>query len=189
MIDGIVLAAGEGRRFGSNKLLYPVDGRPMIGHALATALASRLDRIHVVLGHDAARVEAALADAGMLRDRLTIIYNSNYHRGLMSSLKCGLQAVSPGAAGAMVMLGDMPYVLGQGIERVIAAFERRPGFVVATVGGKPTHPRVIPRACFEQFMSLPDDAKGQDLIEAAGFEAVEVPDSSGRDIDRPEDVA
>jgi CTP:molybdopterin cytidylyltransferase MocA len=88
----------------------------------------------------------------------------------------------------MVLLGDMPYVSADSIDRLIRAFERRPGFVIATVGGVPSHPRIIPGGRFDEFLAMDDGAKGQGVIEAAGFTAVEVPVASGRDIDRPGDI-
>ncbi len=49
MIAGLVLAAGAGERFGGAvKQLAPLDGKPLLEHALAAV--SSLDRVVVVLG-------------------------------------------------------------------------------------------------------------------------------------------
>src|ERR687891_431623 len=59
----LVLAAGQSRRMGqANKLLAPVDGRPMVAHAIDAMLASRADPVIVVTGHQAEEVHAALGD-------------------------------------------------------------------------------------------------------------------------------
>ena len=63
---GLVLAAGEGGRFGGPKQLARVDGRPLIEHALA-ALAG-LDRVVVVLGARADEIRAG-ADLSARRGR------------------------------------------------------------------------------------------------------------------------
>src|SRR4029450_11407619 len=50
-VGGLILAAGEGRRFGGTKQLAELEGRPLLEHAL-TAMASISPRV-VVLGHAA----------------------------------------------------------------------------------------------------------------------------------------
>ena len=66
MSTGILLAAGEGRRFGGPKQLARVDGRPLIEHALEAL--HDLDRRIVVLGARADEVRAG-ADLRGVRDR------------------------------------------------------------------------------------------------------------------------
>lgn len=51
-ITGIVLAGGRARRFGADKLAAPVDGRPLVEHAI-DALAAIADEVVVVIAADA----------------------------------------------------------------------------------------------------------------------------------------
>lgn len=59
----LVLAAGKGTRFRSSrpKVLHELCGHPMIEHVLDRLEELQLDRILVVVGHDAERIEQALA--------------------------------------------------------------------------------------------------------------------------------
>ena len=57
-IGALVLAAGEGRRFGGTKQLAELDGRPLLSFALA-AVAGISPRV-VVLGHAADEVAAGV---------------------------------------------------------------------------------------------------------------------------------
>ncbi|HZO10086.1 MAG TPA: bifunctional UDP-N-acetylglucosamine diphosphorylase/glucosamine-1-phosphate N-acetyltransferase GlmU [Myxococcota bacterium] len=59
----VILAAGQGTRMKSGlaKVLHPIAGRPMLGYPLAAAEALGAARIAVVVGRDAAQVEAAFA--------------------------------------------------------------------------------------------------------------------------------
>jgi len=59
-IGGIVLAAGESRRMGRNKLLLPLAGEPLVRRACRRGLAAGLDPLIVVLGHESERVQEAL---------------------------------------------------------------------------------------------------------------------------------
>jgi len=59
----IVLAAGKGTRMKSSlaKVLHPLAGRPMLHYPLQTARAAGSERIFVVIGHQGAEVEQAVA--------------------------------------------------------------------------------------------------------------------------------
>jgi CTP:molybdopterin cytidylyltransferase MocA len=75
-------------RLGHNKLLLPFKGKPLIAHAVDTLLASSVDEIIVVLGHEADRVRAAIGER-----RVRFVENCNYHEGLGSSVHAGFAAV------------------------------------------------------------------------------------------------
>ena len=63
----VILAAGQGKRMVSDlpKVLQPLAGRPLLDHVVITARALEPDAIHVVHGHGAERVRAAIADPGV----------------------------------------------------------------------------------------------------------------------------
>ena len=103
-VAALVLAAGQSRRMGqANKLLAPVDGRPMVAHAVDAMLASRADPVIVVTGHQADAVRAALAGRPVIW-----AHNPDYASGLSSSLAAGLAALPEDAEGVVIGLGDMP---------------------------------------------------------------------------------
>jgi CTP:molybdopterin cytidylyltransferase MocA/SAM-dependent methyltransferase len=115
-IVGLVLAAGAGSRFGGAKLLAPVGGRPILQHVLDALAAAEVGEVVVVLGDDAAAVEAAIA----WRDERRVI-NPEPERGLASSLQVGFEATSPDAAAVLVALGDQPLVSAAVIRALIEA--------------------------------------------------------------------
>jgi bifunctional UDP-N-acetylglucosamine pyrophosphorylase/glucosamine-1-phosphate N-acetyltransferase len=63
----VILAAGQGKRMVSDlpKVLQPLAGRPMLDHVVRTARTLGPDAIHIVHGHGAERVRAAIADPGV----------------------------------------------------------------------------------------------------------------------------
>ena len=85
---GLVLAAGAGSRFGGGKLLASVGGRPVIQHVLDALAGAGIDEVVVVLGADAAAIEAAIAWRAEMR-----VVNPAPELGLSSSLKTGFDAV------------------------------------------------------------------------------------------------
>jgi len=62
-IDVVVLAAGQGSRMKSQlpKVLHPIAGKPMLAHVLDSAKAVQADKLHVVIGHGAEKVEQAFS--------------------------------------------------------------------------------------------------------------------------------
>lgn len=102
-VAGIVLAAGQARRFGGQKLLESVAGRPLLQHVVDVANASALAAVVVVLGEDA---DVILARVRL--GRALPVRNARAATGQASSLQAGLAALAEDIDAAIVLLGDMP---------------------------------------------------------------------------------
>ncbi len=72
-IAAVILAAGQGKRMHSDlpKVLHQIDGRPMVAYVIESVLALGPDKVVVVTGHQAERVEAACAGTGVAFARQT----------------------------------------------------------------------------------------------------------------------
>jgi molybdenum cofactor cytidylyltransferase len=117
MLSAIILAAGMSTRMGQNKLLLNFKDKPLIAHAVDTLLLSEVDEIVVVLGHEAEKVR------DQLRGRqVRLVENPNYREGLSTSVRVGVRAVSPQAAGLMIYLADQPLLEPADINSIIKAF-------------------------------------------------------------------
>jgi molybdenum cofactor cytidylyltransferase len=112
-VAAIILAAGAASRFGGQKLLAPLDGRPVLQHVLDAVAEAGLRDVVVVLGHGAEAIEAAVRWRSERRVR-----NPDPDRGLASSLRIAFRAVDAGAA--LVLLGDQPRVRPDVIRRLLA---------------------------------------------------------------------
>jgi molybdenum cofactor cytidylyltransferase len=117
-VVALVLAAGASARFGSNKLLATLDGRPVLQHTLDAVAAAGLADVVVVLGAQASEIGPAIAWRGERR-----VLNERPEDGLSSSLRVGLDAAVeiPGADAALVVLGDQPQLRAEVIRAVMAA--------------------------------------------------------------------
>jgi CTP:molybdopterin cytidylyltransferase MocA len=95
-VGGLVLAAGEGSRFeGGVKQLAPLEGRPLLEHALA-AIAGLEPRV-VVLGHEAAAIQAAVDLHGARP-----VVCEGWREGQAASLRCGVHALGGEVDAAVV---------------------------------------------------------------------------------------
>ena len=183
MIAGIVLAAGAGTRFGGRKQLAPLDGRPLLEHALEAMAAAPVGRCAVVLGADAEEIRSRVHLHGA-----TAVVCRDWEEGQAASLRAGLAAVRDAAA-VVIVLGDQPWISSRAIAAVIAA--RGDGFdaVRATYGGVPGHPVLIERALFPEVKRLRGDTGARDVLRSASVRDVPC-DGLGdpRDIDVPGDL-
>lgn len=189
-IAAVILAAGQSRRMGrDNKLLLPVDGKPMVAHAAESLLASQAGPLAVVTGHDYAAVEAALPEG-----RFALTHNPDFASGLSSSLRRGLAALPEEIDGVLVCLGDMPRVSPQAIDRLIAAFNPLEGraICVPTWQGKRGNPVLFARRFFAEMQEVAGDVGARALIGDHAELVCEVPmddDAVLVDVDTPEALA
>jgi molybdenum cofactor cytidylyltransferase len=186
-VCGIVLAAGRGVRMGGTpKQLLPLDGRPLLQHAVDAAAAAGLQDIVVVLGHEADRIAPALH----LPPGARVVVNPRHEEGQATSLSVALGAMPPGATAALVLLGDQPEVRAEALRAVIAAAGDAP-VVRASYGGVPGHPVLLARSLWPELARGRGDAGARGLIAARGERPalVEVGGSAPADIDTPDDYA
>jgi CTP:molybdopterin cytidylyltransferase MocA len=131
-----VLAAGAGSRFGGGKLLASYRGRPLVEAVLRGLHEAPLNEIIAVVGDKTGEEEDRLRHVCSLYGAL-IAENPKWQKGISTSVKRGLDACSPDADAAVVLLGDQPLVGVKAIGRLVEAHERGAVVAVATYGRNP----------------------------------------------------
>ncbi len=140
MIAAVVLAAGEGSRYGGVKQLHGVGGRPMLERVLETLAGTAVcDRV-VVLGAHADRVLAEVA----LHGARPVICR-DWQQGQAASLAAGLMALPQETTGALVVLGDGPSLDPRACARLIEAARDPDDVLAADYGSGRSHPVLLPR--------------------------------------------
>ena len=147
-VAGVVLAAGTSSRMGRNKLLLDVGGEPLVRRAVRTAVDAGLDPVIVVLGHEADAVERAL---GGVPHASTL--NARYAESPRFSLQRGIASVPGDCAGAVVLLGDMPFVTKEML-REISLKGRGAPLVISTYGEVQAPPTFYSSSLFEEISGL-----------------------------------
>lgn len=175
-VAGLLLAAGSSRRMGSrHKLLVPIEGRAMVARAAEVLCAAGLSEVVVVTGDRAEEVQAALGDLPV-----RFVHNPDHQSGLASSLKAGLQALGPDIDGALVALGDMPWVKPETIGALTDAFALSAAGAICApfVGGKRGNPVLWARRYFPEILGLSGDSGARELLarHADAVRQVEVDD-------------
>jgi len=156
----VILAAGEARRFGAQKLLTRLHGRPLLQHVIDAANASCLEVVVLVVG---ANPEALLA--GLDLGRARVVRNPDPARGLASSLHAGLSALDERLHGALVLLGDVPGVTTALIDELVArGRETRASAVVSVWRGRRSPPAVLHKRLWPAAFALHGDIGMRDVL-------------------------
>jgi len=131
MVCALVLAAGRSRRMGTQKLLLPVGGQPMIARVVDELLRSPVDEVVVVTGHEGERIAKALARplagsrcpaASSGFPRVRFVANPRPESEMLDSVRCGLAAMPEECAGVLVALGDQPAIRAEVVAALVRAF-------------------------------------------------------------------
>ncbi len=139
----MLLAAGEGSRFGRPKALVELDGQTLAERGVTMLRAGGADPVLIVTG--AARVEL-----GQDHHQVRTVYNGEWRTGMGSSLRAALRALAEPEAGpevgaAVVALADQPLVGAAAVARLIAAYRAGASVAVAAYDGQPRNPVLLAR--------------------------------------------
>ena len=185
-VAGVLLAAGQGSRFGRPKALVELDGQTLAERGVATLLAGGADPIIVVTG----AVPVALAP----EHQVYTVYNGEWRTGMASSLRAALRSpvLSQDVGAAVVALADQPLVGAVAVARLIAAYRSGASVAVAAYGGQPRNPVLLAREHWAEVIATATGDQGARAFLRARPDLVTVVEcgDTGRpdDIDTPADL-
>ena len=107
MISAILLAAGQSKRMqGENKLLKKYKKKYLINHILKSLIKSKVNKTIVVLGHENRKIKKI----ALKSKKITFVVNSQYLKGISTSIKGGLKKISKKNIGFLIVHADMPLI-------------------------------------------------------------------------------
>jgi len=155
----LLLAAGFGRRFGSDKLLAPLaDGTPLAVAAARPLLASG-HRVVAVLRPEQEPLAALLAAAGS-----EVVTSATARRGMGASLSAGVAATAA-ARGWVVALADMPGVAAATVAAVFAALAAGASLAAPYWQGRRGHPVGFAASWKDALLGLDGDRGAAALLQ------------------------
>lgn len=179
---GLVLAAGQGRRFGMPKAAVVIDGERLIDRAVRVLHKGGCVRVAVVLG----------AWVGAVRDA-EVVVNTDWRTGMGGSLRCGLAYLSGERANdnddnrphrAVVTLVDLPGITPGAVHHLC---QRPESLVAAQYQGKQGHPVLIGEQHWSALMQqLNGDSGARQYLREQAALLIPLDDlASGEDLDHP----
>lgn len=190
-IAGIILSAGLSKRFkNGNKLIIKLENKPIINHVIENALSSNLDKVYLVLGHNKDNLLSVI-DKKFIQ-KLTILFNSDYEKGISTSLRCGVNnAYNEGFRNFMFLMGDMPFITKELINLIIMRYkESIYSICFPIINGKKGHPTIIGEKYLKELNLINGDCGGINIIKDNWEESEKVvidDEKSQIDIDTLED--
>jgi len=186
MIAGLILAAGESSRMGTPKATLTYRGRTFLELIVRTLREGGLDRMVVVLGHQAEDIQRQVEI-----EPAQVVINPDYRFGQTSSLQVGLRALMADDLEAVLLcLVDHPAVCGETVRRIVAAFRQCGApVVVPTYHARRGHPVLLGRQVFDELLALDCQAGADSVVRKyrPQTQVVEVEDEGVViDVDDPE---
>jgi molybdenum cofactor cytidylyltransferase len=179
---GLLLAAGQSRRFGAaDKLLAPLDGRPLVAHAAQAMRQAAFDHLIAVVSSHGVSQELAQFER---------VVPEEGGPAQSASLRAGIAAAcAHDPAVITVVLADMPRVDAALIDAVTELALKK-GAAAATNGTGPMPPAAFTKPHFEALQGMSGDSGAREILAHLPSDAL-VPATPGQlaDIDTPEDLA
>lgn len=178
----VVLAAGRGVRFGGNKLICPLAGRPVLSRVLDSLPREQFSSIVVVASSQ--EVEQLCRASG--------VPCLCYEGGAQSdSIRLGIGAMEE-TEGCMFVMGDQPLCSRRSMERLLEAFRRQPEAVVRLAfQGRPCSPVLFPSRYYPNLAALAGEQGGIAAVRGLNptFRFVEAEEEAELwDTDTPEEL-
>ena len=171
-VTAVVLAAGQSDRMGDQfKLIAPFRGKLIIRHVCEAVAASKATSVVVVTGHRADEVRQALDGIDV-----QITRNPEYSSGLSTSLRAGVRALPAQTTACLVVLGDMPLIKPETIDRLIQAFHDADGPVICVpmCDSRRGNPVLWSTEFFDALTRIEGDQGARSLIAENSDSVVEV---------------
>ncbi len=153
----VVMAAGNARRFGGNKLAAQLRGRSLILRALEAVPAEKFDAVTVVTQYPEIM---ALAK----EFRFAALHNAHPEYGVSHTIELGLTALRD-CDGAMFLVSDQPLLQRETVAALAELWQKRPdGIAALGCGGVRGNPCVFPARLFPELLALTEDTGGNAVI-------------------------
>jgi CTP:molybdopterin cytidylyltransferase MocA len=195
-VFALILAAGQGRRFGADKLLAELSGKPLLRHVLDWVKEAR-DRHQLAGGLAVIPAGNVAREKILMESGLEYSFNPGPELGVAESLRLGLATLTarhPDALAALILQGDQPRLRREVLEPLVAAWQSggrpvvRPRYAVEPE--IPGHPVLLDRSVWDRANELRGDAGFAPLFKAYPdlVTTVDVP-GTNPDINTPADLA
>lgn len=153
----VVMAAGNARRFGDNKLVARTGGKSLIQRALEAVPAEQFCRVVVVTQYP--EVERLAKAYGFAP-----VYNPHSDWGISYTIRLGLDALGQVDA-ALFQVSDQPLLTRKTVAALVEFYRRQPDKLAAlSHHGIRGNPCIFPKAYFPELRALTEDCGGSSVI-------------------------
>ncbi len=187
MISAIILAAGESKRMRQPKMLLPWGNTTVLGHVIDVFQSAGIENILVVTGGARQEVEAVVGSK-----KANTVFNTDYTHGeMLSSIQCGLRALSHQTEATLVALGDQPQVEERSVRSIMEAFNQTDSkLIVPSYQMRRGHPWLVARGLWSEILEMKFPDSPRDFLNRHALEIQYIELNTPtilQDLDTPED--
>lgn len=187
MTAAILLAAGRSTRMGTQKLLLPVHGMPLLAKVAAAFPPDLVDGLFVVVRPEAHELREAVR-----APHVQWVVNPEPDADMLSSVRCGLRALPEGVETVLVTPADMPGLEARLMAALLKAWaDCLRSILVPVHEGRRGHPLVFSARHIGQILRDFDGVGLRGLLMARAEEVFEWPAATPvvlQDWDTPADL-
>lgn len=187
MISAIVLAAGQSKRMGRQKMLMSWGQTTVIGKVIRSLLEAEVCDIHVVTGGNQEELKDALS-------AYDIQYNQNrdFTNGeMLTSVKVGLNSIGKESEAALIVMGDQPQIESKVVQVIMGRYiMSHLKIVVPSYQMHRGHPWIVEKSYWKEILNLTPPATLREFLiahnDVIDYVSVDTP-SVLQDLDTPAD--
>lgn len=176
-MDAILLAAGNSSRFGENKLLYRISGKPMYQHVLDHMYTlykeGKFDHLLIVTQYTQImkKVEKEYAD-------VILVENHDPQLGISHSIYLGIEQLEQLTArtdkmseACLFAVSDQPYLKLSSLRGLLQAWQEaivstKAGIMICTNKERMGNPVIFHRRFYEELKQLDGDVGGKRVVKS-----------------------
>lgn len=161
-LDCIVLAAGKANRFGSQKLLQNLSGKPILQYSLESIPTESFKNIVAVTS------DKKVADFISIPEITTVFYEGG---PVSDSIREGIRKImdlNEGFLpdGILFLNADQPFTSKSSIRKMVSCFENSKNTVVRIkFNDTPGNPVIFPKCTFDLLLNLTGDHGGCSILD------------------------
>jgi molybdenum cofactor cytidylyltransferase len=145
---------------GENKLTREIQGVPLIKLSVKNILASSVNELLIVLGHQKEIIEKLIDK----NEKIKFVFNKDFESGMASSIKTGLNHLSKNTEAFFICLGDMPMVNHNTYNQLIKSKDNKE-IIVPTYKEQQGNPVLFDKSMKEKIMSIAGDVGAKKILE------------------------
>lgn len=192
-MDAILLAAGNSIRFGKNKLLYCLNGKPVYRYILEILYQQKKENLleHVIV---VSQYEEIFSDIRVHFPGIELVRNPAPERGISSSLRLGIERLEQLAGkseACLFAVADQPRLTAESVCQLKRFWQEHTwGIAAASQGERIGNPVIFAERYYEELKALNGDVGGKRVLrrhmEDVGL--CEIPVCELEDLDTPQDA-
>lgn len=179
-VGAILLAAGNSTRFGANKLLYSIEGKPMVQHCMEQVVKVPFEKCVIVTQYP--EVEEIANALG-----IPFAQNSSPEKGISHSISLGIHSLEDMDAW-MFLVCDQPWLRAETINKLLETYRQCPkGIAALSFEGEAGNPVIFSKKYKKDLDELTGDRGGKRILRThpEDTELMETEKKELEDMDEP----